>query len=231
MVKRHLKRINAPKTWKIQRRGIKFITKSNPGGMPKALTMSISSVLKFGLKLANSVKEVKHLVFAGEILVNGKKITDYRHPVCFTDVLSFPRLDKHYRMIIDTDGILKVVPISKEESKLKISKILGKTLIHGKMQLNLMDGRNVLFDKHHYKPKDSLLLTVPEQIVKEHLAFEKGALVLLYQGAHIGKVGKISDVKKNSIIVKTNDEEFETKTDYALVIGKEKPLIQVTTDK
>jgi ribosomal protein S4E len=96
------------------------------------------------------------------------------------------------------------------------------------MQLNLLDGRNIFFDKHHYKVKDSLLLTMPEQIVKEHLSFEKGALVLLYQGKHIGKTGKISDVKKDSIMIKTNDDEFETKTEYALVIGKDSALVKMT---
>jgi small subunit ribosomal protein S4e len=131
-------------------------------------------------------------------------------------------------MVIDANGILRVLPISKEESGLKIVKIVGKTFIGGKMQLNLLDGRNVFFDKHHYKVKDSLLLTMPEQIVKEHLPFEKGALVLLYHGKHIGKLGKIVDTKKESIIVKTDDEEFETKTEYALVVGKEHPLLKMT---
>ena len=228
MVKRHLKRINAPKTWKIQRKGVKFITKSNPGGMAKALTVPISNVLKFDLKLANSVKEVKHLIIEGSVIVNGKVITDYRHPLCLTDVLSIPKIDKYYRLVIDTNGILRLATITKEESSLKITKIIGKTFVNGKMQLNLLDGRNVLFDKHHYKVRDSLLLTMPEQIVKEHLSFEKGAMVLLYQGKHIGKLGKIVDVKKDSIFVKTNDEEFETKTDYALVVGKEHPLIKLT---
>jgi len=228
MVKRHLKRINAPKTWKIQRKGIKFTTKSNPGGMSKSLTMPVANVLKYELKLANSVKEVKHLIFEGLIFVNGKKVTDYRHPLCFTDVISIPTIDKYFRLIIDTNGILRLLPVTKEESALKITKIIGKTFVKGKMQLNMIDGRNVFFDKHHYKVKDSLLLTMPEQIVKEHLSFEKGALVLLYQGKHIGKVGKISDVKKDSIIIKTNDEEFETKTDYALVLGKDHPLLKMT---
>jgi len=228
MVKRHLKRINAPKTWKIQRKGVKFITKSNPGGMSKGLTVPVSNILKFDLKLATSVKEVKHLIFEGLVLVNGKKITDYRHPVCFTDVVSIPQIDKNYRLVMDTNGILRLLPVTKEEAGLKITKIIGKTFVNGKLQLNLIDGRNVFFDKHHYKVKDSLLLTMPEQIVKEHLSFEKGALVVLYQGKHIGKMGKISDVKKDSIIVKTKDEEFETKTDYALVVGKEHPLVKMT---
>jgi small subunit ribosomal protein S4e len=227
MVKRHLKRINAPKTWKIQRKGIKFTTKSNPGGMSKALTMPVANVLKYELKLANSVKEVKHLIFEGLVLINGVKLTDYRHPLCLTDVISIPKVEKYFRLIIDTNGILRLLPITKEESLLKITKIIGKTFVKGKMQLNLLDGRNVLFDKHHYKVKDSLLLTMPEQIVKEHLSFEKGALVLLYQGKHVGKIGKINDIKGDNIIIKTKDEQFETKTEYALVIGKEHPLLKM----
>ncbi|HEY9705906.1 MAG TPA: S4 domain-containing protein, partial [Allocoleopsis sp.] len=186
MVKRHLKRINAPKTWKIQRRGIKFTTKTNPGGASAQLTMPIANVLKYELNVANSVKEVKHLVSTGEVLINGRKISDYRNPVCFTDVVSLPKANKSFRMIIGTDGILNFIPVSKEDASLKVVKIIGKTMVNGKIQLNLLDGRNVFFEKHHYKVKDSLLITLPDQLVKEHLTFEKGALVLLYKGKHIG---------------------------------------------
>jgi small subunit ribosomal protein S4e len=227
MVKRHLKRINAPKTWKIQRKGIKFTTKSNPGGMSKSLSMPIANVLKYELKVAQTIKEVKHLIFLGEVLINGKKISDYRAPLSFTDVLSLPKINKYYRLVIDTNGILRLLEISKDEAGLKIIKIISKTFVNGKLQLNLLDGRNVFFDKQHYKVKDSLLLTIPEQIVKEHLSFEKGASVLLYKGKHIGKIGKVVDVKKGSIIIKTKDEEFETKTDYALVVGKDHPLLKM----
>ena len=178
MVKRHLKRLNAPRTWKIQRRGITFITRSNPGGMPNDLTMSISSILKYELKLAHSMKEVKHLILIEDVLVNGRKITDYKHAVCFTDVVSFPKLGQQYRLIMDTNNILKLVPISKDEAQYKLLKIIGKSFVKGKTQLNLFDGRNILFEKHHYKVGDSLLLTIPEQLVKEHLSLEKGALVL-----------------------------------------------------
>jgi small subunit ribosomal protein S4e len=227
MVKRHLKRINAPKTWKIQRRGIKFITKSNPSGMSKNLSVPVANVLKYELKLAKSIKEVKYLIFIGEVLINGKQVTDYRAPLCFTDTITIKKTDMHYRITINTNGILRPVAISKEESGLKIIKIVGKNYVNGKMQLNLLDGRNVFFDKHHYKVKDSLLLTLPEQIVKEHIAFEKGAMVLLYQGKHIGKIGKIVDIKKDDITIKTKDEEFETKTAYVLVIGKDSPSVKM----
>jgi len=228
MVKRHLKRLNAPKTWKILRRGIKFITRNNPGGMHKDLTTSVSTILKYELKLANSIKEVKHLVKSGEVFVNGKKISDYRHALCFTDVLTFPKLNQSYRLIVDIDNTLKVVPISKEESSLKIVKIIGKSFVKGKIQLNLMDGRNVLFEKHHYKVGDSLVLTIPEQIVKDHLSFEKGMLALLYKGNHVGKIGTIFDVKKDSVVIKTANDTYETKKDYVIIVGKDKPEIKLT---
>ncbi len=227
-MKRHLKRLNAPKTWKIPRRGITFITKSNPGGMSKTLTMPVSNLLKYDLKLATNTKEVKSIIKSGDILINHKKISDYRYPVCFIDVITIPKTNDNYRLIIDTDGILKPVAISKEDSKLKVLKIIGKNYLKGKMQLNLMNGLNVFFEKHHYKVGDSLLITVPDNIVKEHIAFEKGALVLLYKGKHIGKIGTLQSMTQKSVILKTGNEEYETKREYVLVVGKDKPAVKMT---
>jgi small subunit ribosomal protein S4e len=228
MVKRHLKRLNAPKTWTIQRRGQTFITKSNPGGMAKEFTMPISNALKYELGLAGSIKDVKHLIVAEEIMINGSRINDYRYPLCFTDVLAIPKLKQYFRLIIHSDGTLKPVPISAEESKFKLIKIIGKSHVAGKIQLNLMDGRNVLFEKHHYKVGDSLLLTLPDQIVKEHLGLEKDALALLYKGKHIGKIGTLKDIKNDSVIVQTGNDIYETKKDYILIVGKDKPLLKMT---
>jgi small subunit ribosomal protein S4e len=227
-MKRHLKRLNAPRTWKIQRRGITFITKSNPGGMPKDLTVPVSNLLKYDLKLAGSIKDVKHIIKFEEVLVNGRRITDYRSAVCFTDILSLPKLTHNYRLIIDTDNILKIIPIPKDEAQFKLLKIIGKNHVKGKTQLNLFDGRNVFFEKHHYKVGDSLLITVPDQIVKEHLPLEKGVLVLLYRGLHVGKIGTLEDIKGSTVVIKAGHETFETKKDYLLVVGKDKPIIKMT---
>ena len=228
MVKRHLKSLNAPRTWKIQRRATKFVTRSNPGGMPKDFTLPLSNILKYDLKLADSIKEVKSIVFNEQVLVNGRRVCSYNHPVCFTDVLSLPKINVHYRIIIDRDNVLKPIAVSKEESVLKIVKIIGKSFVKGTTQLNLSDGRNLFFEKHHYKVGDSLLLTLPEQIVKEHLPMEKGMFVLLYKGNHVGKIGMLQGMKQDSIVVKTGDADYETLKDYLLVVGKDKPLIKMT---
>lgn len=228
MVKRHILRLNAPKTWTIQRRGITFITRSNPGGLKKELTMPIASILKYQLGLVNSIKETKYVIVHEDILVNGIKVTDYRHPVGFTDILSIPKINAQYRLIIERDGTIKLIPITKEEAGLKLIKIIGKSMVSGKLQLNLMDGRNIFFEKQHYKVGDSLLITVPGQLIKEHFSLEKGSLVLLYSGKHTGKIGTLQEIKNNAIIVKSGQEVFETKKAYALVVGKDKPVIKMT---
>lgn len=192
------------------------------------MTMPIANILKYELKVANTIKEVKHIIMIGEVFVNGKKISDYKYPVGFTDVVSLPKLHQDYRLIIDTDGILKLIPVTKDEAKFKITKIIGKSFIKGKTQLNLLDGRNILYDKQHYKVGDSLLLSMSDNIVKEHLSLEKGMLVLLYKGAHVGKIGTLHDIKGDVVFIHVGSEHFETKKDYVLVVGKSKPEIKIT---
>ena len=228
MVKRHLKRINAPKTWNIQRRGIVYISRGNPGSMEARLTMPIVNVLKYMLQLVKTVKEVKYLLKTEEILVNGKKVNDHEHPVCFTDILSLPKTNAHYRMLLGSDGMLCLVPISAEEASYKILKIIGKGFVKGKLQFRLMDGRNIFFEKPHYKVHDSLLIKLPEHIVKEHLKCEKGMLVLLYKGKHMGKIGTLEDIKGDIVTVKTGADVYETKKEYIMVVGKDKPEIKMT---
>jgi hypothetical protein len=56
---------------------------------------------------------------------------------------------------------------------------------------------------------------------------EKGAIVYLYKGKHIGHTVKIDDFEGNNIIFKLDGESFETKKAYAIVMGKESPAISV----
>ncbi|MEM4637593.1 MAG: S4 domain-containing protein [Candidatus Woesearchaeota archaeon] len=226
-MKRHLKRINAPKTWKVKRKGIKFITRSNPGGMNKLLTIPISNILKYDLKVATNTKEVKNLLQNKNVFVNHKAVRDYKYPVCFEDVVTINNIN--YRLIIGKDGILKLINVPDEESDLVIAKIIGKSYVKGKLQLNLFNGMNVFFEKQHYKVGDSLLVTLKEKIIKEHIPLEKGALVLLYKGKHVGKIGVLKDMMGSLVTISEGDLSFQTKKDYLLVIGKNKPLIKITS--
>jgi len=148
--------------------------------------------------------------------------------VGFMDVLSFPEINKHYRLVINKHGKLDLISINKDEANFKVCKIIGKTkLKKGLLQLNLDDSSNIIVKEDKYKLGDSLVIEFPNNI-KEVLKFEKGALVYLIKGKHIGKVGKIKDIAKEHIILKTKDgQEFKALKSYAFIIGKEKPSLTI----
>lgn len=228
MTKKHLKRIAAPRTWPIKRKGIKFITRPLPGKHKLALGMPINAMFEKMLNITKTTKETEKILYHKEVLVDGKRVKDKKTLVGLMDVISIPLTKEQYRIVIDENGWLTAIPIDVKESNLKICKITGKKAHAGKIQISLLDGRNILIDKNDYSVGDSLLITIPEQKVQSHLKFEKGALVYLISGKHIGALGTIIDIKENALLCKDlNNTEIETIAKHAIVVGKDKPLIKI----
>ena len=66
MVKNHLSRLNAPKSWPIKRKGIKFITRPGAGAHCLDEGISLSLVIKELMKYAKTLKD-KHLKYISGI--------------------------------------------------------------------------------------------------------------------------------------------------------------------
>jgi small subunit ribosomal protein S4e len=117
--------------------------------------------------------------------------------------------------------------ISDKESNLKICKIENKTVVKkGKVQLNLHDGRNLLVEKDSYKTNDSLLIEFPNKVVK-HVKFEPNNLVVVTGGKNSGKTGKIKKIEPKKVICKIDNSTAELRKDHLVVVGEDKPLIDV----
>ncbi len=230
MVKRHLKRLVAPKSWKIKRKGITFVTRPNPGMHSKKNSISINVILRDMLNYAKTTRDVKVMLSKGYILVDGKQIKDHRFAVGLMDLIETPKTKECFRVLLDKKGKISIIKTKQEEKKIKLCKIVGKTVIKkGKIQLNLNDGKNIIIDKNNYNTGDTLVIDVPEQKIKEHLKFEKGAFVYLSGGNHKGESGIIDETKNNLIKIKPKSgESFETSKKLAFVIGKEKPIITLS---
>src|SRR3989338_3611168 len=140
---KHLKRHFAPKTWKIKRKGIKYIAKPSPGPHKIVMSFPLNVLLRDILGYANSNKEVKFILEKREITVDGIRRRDYRFPVGLLDVLSLKDINEHFRIILDKKGKMVLIKIGDEEKGLKLCKITGKTAVKGKIQLNLYDGKNI----------------------------------------------------------------------------------------
>ncbi|MBI2672487.1 30S ribosomal protein S4e [Candidatus Woesearchaeota archaeon] len=223
----HLKRINAPKTWPIQRKTTKFVTKPNPGVHKLDEGMPIGVILREILNLAKTKRQIKIILNAGNFLVNNQIRKDFGFSAGIMDSISILLLNKHYRILHNNLGKLSLVEISKEEAEEKTYKIIGKKILKkNKMQLNLYGGKNILTPKGDYNVSDSVV--IKDNKIMKHLKLEKGAAIYLIGGKHAGSKAILTDVKKfigptkDVIAFKLSNKAYETLADYAYVIEIEK---------
>lgn len=228
MGKRHLKRISAPKTWKIKRKGITFTTRPHPGTHKLEEGLSLNVILRDLIKIGNSAKQIKGIMDKKEVLVDGKRRKELKFMVGLMDVITIPEIKQNHRIVYTNKGKITIKEIDAKEAKLKVCKIVNKTTIkQGKSQITLSDGRNKIVDNKEYKIGDSLLITVPEQEIKQHFKLEQGAYILLTGGSSIGKTGVLTSVEGNKIKFKKDKEEVETLKKYAFIVGKDKAAITI----
>jgi len=229
MATSYLKRLNAPKTWKIQRRGLKFITRPKPGAHKMELCLPLNIVMRDMLGHTSTTKELRTLLIGKEVLVDGIKINEKAHQVGLFDVLEIPKIDEHHRMLVTDKGYLLLNKIDKKEAGFKPCKVLNKTILKGgKFQLNLDGGINILVPDNSYSTGDTLVLSLPDKKITSHIKLEKGVYIFLNGGKHIGDHGAVEEIKGTSVSYKSHTGTLvDTLKKYALVIGKDKPLISL----
>lgn len=226
-MKSHLKRLIVPKSWKLLKKEEKFVVRPRPGAHPAKLSMPISLLLK-NLGYASTTKEVKKILSTKQVLVDGKRVKEHKIPVGFMDIITIKDTNDVLRIVLDEKGRLRIIPAEKDEALLKLSRIKGKKVLSkGKIQLNLSDNKNILIDKGDYKVGDSVLITVPFQEIKQHLKLEKGALIYLIGGKHIGNKGTVDSIEGNKLIYTSARKKYESLKKYAFVIGKGKESIKL----
>lgn len=229
MSKSHLKRLAAPKTWNVKRKGLKFITKPVPGPHSLESGMPLNVLLKEVLGYANTTMEAKKILRANEIKIDGKSRKDFRFPIGIFDTLEITSTGESFRIILNKKGKIGLIKIKKDEAGLKPCKIIGKTMVRGKLQLNLFDSKNILADSNSYKVGDTVLVSLPELKIVKHLKLDKKSAIFLTGGKHIGEMGVIEDIIKKKITYKDNKGDLiETSKEYAFVVGDNKPSIHLS---
>lgn len=221
MVKNHLSRLNAPKSWSLKRKGIKFTTRPSSGLHSLKESIPLSLILTNLLKYARTRKEVKKILNEEKVFINGKVRKDLGFAVGLMDVISVPSLDEFYRVYYNHLGKFQLLPLNEEEREIKPVKIENKTILKtGKFQLNNTDGTNFILGKNDYATGDTLVVSLKDGKIKEHLQLKKGARIFITAGNKVGVVGTLEEIKDGNILVKTKELEFETSKKYAFVIGK-----------
>lgn len=223
MTKAHLKRLAVPRTWPTKRKGITFIAKPQ-AGKDRELSVPLIVFARDMIGKIGTVRECKVLLNNKDITINGRVSRSHRHPVGLFDVVSFATDGDAYRLIINSDGKLACVNAS-QDSELGLSRVIGKSLVNGKVQLNLLGGGSFLSDTP-CKVGDSVI--IKDNKISKVLAAKQGSLALLTSGKHIGAIGTIEKIQGSIILFKDGDISYETKKAYAFIIGDTKPEVRIT---
>lgn len=239
-----LKRKPAPKIWPIHRKEFVWTVKPVPGPHSLEKCLPLTIVLREILGFAKTRREAKIIASQGKVYVDGRVRREDKFPVGLMDVVSFPDIDKHFRVLPSHKGLI-LHPISKEETTFKLCRIENKTTVkNGHIQLNLHDGSNVLIkvadpknpQEDVYETFDTVQLSLPDRQIIGHIKMKEKDFVLVTGGKNMGKYGRIVDIeeakgkKRKDAIVTIEDEKgnrCQTILDFVFAIGEEQPLISL----
>src|SRR3989338_4570809 len=226
MAKKHMKRIAAPFAWMVERKAGKFIARPR-GSFSFGAGMPLMTVIKDVLGLVETRKEGKRVLNSRDVFVNGARRKDEKFMVGIMDLLSLKDLGKTYRVLFDTNGVLRLVPVSDSDASVHLCRINGKRIIgKGKVQLSLHDGRSII-GSNDYRTGDSLVLSTQDTGVKGHVRLESGCYAYLIGGSNVGRMGVVASISGSNVIIRIGDASVEAAKRFVFPVGKEKPLISI----
>lgn len=156
-MKKHIKRMAAPKSWAVPRKTSHWITKPSPGPHGTQESMPLLAVVRDMLKLCDNSREARFIIGSRTIAVDGKIVTNYKFPVGLMDVVTVLKTKQSFRMLIDYKAKLQLIPIDDSEKDWKLARVDDKKVVRkGKVQLNMHDGRCILLPKDQYSTGDVL---------------------------------------------------------------------------
>ncbi len=224
MSKSHLKKLVAPKTWKIKRKSSTFIIRPKPGGHAMNMSLPLKKVL-FDAGKAKTMREASYIIHNHIVNVDSKKKTDPAFPVGLFDIVAFPEVNEAYTIIINSWGKLVLKKLNDPKSNKKLVKIINKRKVKGnKVQIETYCGRNLMVENKEsskFKTGDSLMIQLPEQRIVDHKKLDKGSRVYLTKGSHVGVIADVKEIVGTKIICLNGKVELETKKDFAFVIVDE----------
>ncbi|HLC86138.1 MAG TPA: 30S ribosomal protein S4e [Candidatus Nanoarchaeia archaeon] len=240
MGQNHLSQIAAPKSWKIERKEQKWVTRPMPGSHPLQASMPLSFVIKNLLNYAKTSKEVNKILNEGNVQVDKKIRKDYKFGIGLMDILEVIPLGKHFRVLYKKDGTLSLFEIPAKETKLKPLKIVRKTILKkGAQQITFHDGRNVTAKEKEMKLNvgDGVIFDLDKKEIIKNMPLEENSLVFLSGGKHVGKLGTIKQIikaknlEKAKVVIQTEGKEYITLMDYAFPVGKDKPEVKIGAEQ
>ena len=228
-----LKRQMAPMFWGINRKEKRFVITVRPGSHPKNNSIPTAVLLRDTLKKVKTLREAKSSIYGGKVKVDGIIQKSLHHSIGLMDVVELEGITDVYRLVPYNGHLLEPIKINAAEKSKKLVKVKSKTTNKGgKIQLGFHDGRTIITDLNA-NIDDTCLLQIPEQKIMDVIKFEKNSQVIVTSGINTGRIGLIKEIKQGTftlpkrINLLIDDKTIEIPANITLVVGKEKPVIQI----
>lgn len=237
--KKHLKRLNAPRHWMLDKMSGVFAPRPSTGPHKLRECLPLVILLRNRLKYALTRKEVVTIVAQRLVKVDGKVRTDATFPAGFMDVVTIDKTNENFRLLYDTKGRFTLQPISADEAKYKLCKV-KKTAVGNKSipYVALHDGRTVRYPDPLIQVNDTVKVDLETGKITDYVRFDVGNLVMVTMGRNLGRIGIITHKEKHPgsfDIVHIKDatgQTFATRITNVFVIGSgNKALISVPRGK
>jgi len=226
-IKKHLKRLKAPKKWMLSKLGGIWAPKPKSGPHKKFDSFPLILILRNKLHYALNSREVVQILQKKEVKIDGKVRTEKNYPTGIMDTIKIEKTGENFRVLYNKIGRFILHRIHEKEGSFKLCKVLKlKKGPKGIPFIVTHDGRTIRFPDPSIKINDSVLFDLNEKRIIDFVKFGIGTLCLITGGSNIGKIGIITYREQNqgiSSIVKLKDAdnfEFSTKLSNIFVIGK-----------
>lgn len=237
--KKHLKRLNAPKHWMLDK--LVGVWAPRPSAGPHKLRECLPLIvfLRNRLKYALTRKEVQSIMMQRLIKVDGKVRTDTTYPAGFMDVISIDKTNENFRLVFDVKGRFAIHRITKEEASYKLCKVKKVQLgAKGIPYVVTHDGRTIRYPDPLIKANDTIKFNIDTGKIDDFIKFDTGNVAMITGGNNQGRVGTIVHRERHLggfDIIHVKDSlghQFATRVSNVFVIGQEnKPWVSLPRGK
>merc|ERR1711872_980164 len=191
-MKKHLKRLNAPKHWMLDKLSGVFAPRPTPGPHKLRECLPLCIFLRNRLHYALTYDEVKKITMQRLVKVDGKVRTDPTYPAGFMDVITLEKTNENFRLIYDRKGRFSVHRITAAEAAYKLCKV--KKVATGRKGIPFLvthDARTIRYPNPDIKVNDSIMVDIETGKIKQHIRFELGNVCMITGGHNLGRVGTV----------------------------------------
>lgn len=237
--KKHLKRLNAPRHWMLDKLSGVFAPRPSQGPHKLRECLPLIILLRNRLKFALTKREVTMILMQRLVKVDGKVRTDPTYPAGFMDVITIDRINKTFRLLFDVKGRFTVQPVPTAEAKYKLCKVKRRAVGAKTVPfISCHDARTIRYPDPLIDVSDTVKVDLETGKIVDFVKFDVGNLAMITGGRNLGRVGVITHKERHPgsfDIVHLKDaagQTFSTRIGNVFVIGKgTKSLVSLPAKK